>query len=284
MFDDFGINAGFVEDLHAQYRQSPQMVEEHWRDYFAALDRGEAPASPPDSAPTVMLACTSRVDAAVVLSATAFAAHIVNTGWLPCRTLPARSAVSVVRSAGLIDWNPCPNSSNRSSITSSVKPAASSRGPKRMARSIRVRRAGFTRSKLRVSIVLGSMRGKCPILEQQAGAAQLHRPLPRAVQPGEALNEVQVDRGLAGHAQGDVRAEASSSRSPQERALRAVGVTGPCAGSFRCTRAVCHGGLWESERSQKFFFTREYVIVPPARSIIVEATSPTPGQYVQLWV
>ena len=25
MFDDFGINAGFVEDLHAQYRQSPQL-------------------------------------------------------------------------------------------------------------------------------------------------------------------------------------------------------------------------------------------------------------------
>src|SRR4051812_23987243 len=40
MFDDFGINAGFVEDLHAQYRQSPQSVEEHWRKYFASLDRG----------------------------------------------------------------------------------------------------------------------------------------------------------------------------------------------------------------------------------------------------
>ena len=46
MFDDFGINAGFVEDLHAQYRQSPQLVEEHWRTYFAALDRGEAPPAP----------------------------------------------------------------------------------------------------------------------------------------------------------------------------------------------------------------------------------------------
>jgi 2-oxoglutarate dehydrogenase E1 component len=46
MFDDFGINAGFVEDLHAQYRQSPQLVEEHWRSYFASLDRGEAPAPP----------------------------------------------------------------------------------------------------------------------------------------------------------------------------------------------------------------------------------------------
>jgi 2-oxoglutarate dehydrogenase E1 component len=51
MFDDFGINAGFVEDLHAQYQQSPQFVEEHWREYFAALDRGEAPASPSAHAP-----------------------------------------------------------------------------------------------------------------------------------------------------------------------------------------------------------------------------------------
>jgi 2-oxoglutarate dehydrogenase E1 component len=46
MFDDFGINAGFVEDLHAQYRQSPQLVEEHWRSYFASLERGESPPSP----------------------------------------------------------------------------------------------------------------------------------------------------------------------------------------------------------------------------------------------
>jgi 2-oxoglutarate dehydrogenase E1 component len=45
MFDDFGINAGFVEDLHAQYRQSPQLVEEHWRKYFASLERAERPAT-----------------------------------------------------------------------------------------------------------------------------------------------------------------------------------------------------------------------------------------------
>ena len=46
MFDDFGINAGFVEDLHAQWRQSPQLVDEHWRSYFASLERGESPAAP----------------------------------------------------------------------------------------------------------------------------------------------------------------------------------------------------------------------------------------------
>ena len=41
MFEEFGINAGFVEDLHAQYRQSPHSVEEHWRNFFEAFDRGE---------------------------------------------------------------------------------------------------------------------------------------------------------------------------------------------------------------------------------------------------
>jgi 2-oxoglutarate dehydrogenase E1 component len=34
MFDEFGINAGFVEDLHARYQQSPQSVDEKWRSFF----------------------------------------------------------------------------------------------------------------------------------------------------------------------------------------------------------------------------------------------------------
>jgi len=46
MFEEFGINAGFVEDLHARYQQSPQAVDEQWRSFFQARDRGEA-ASPP---------------------------------------------------------------------------------------------------------------------------------------------------------------------------------------------------------------------------------------------
>src|SRR4051812_22638860 len=48
MFEDFGINAGFVEDLHAQYRQSRQSVDEEWRAFFDGLERGapgEAPAT-----------------------------------------------------------------------------------------------------------------------------------------------------------------------------------------------------------------------------------------------
>ena len=34
MFDEFGINAGYVEDLHALYLQSPQAVDENWRLFF----------------------------------------------------------------------------------------------------------------------------------------------------------------------------------------------------------------------------------------------------------
>ncbi len=38
MFDQFGINAGFVEDLHARYLQSPQSVDEKWRRFFEGQD------------------------------------------------------------------------------------------------------------------------------------------------------------------------------------------------------------------------------------------------------
>ncbi len=46
MFEEFGINAGFVEDLHARYQQSPASVDDEWRAFFQARDRGEAPAAP----------------------------------------------------------------------------------------------------------------------------------------------------------------------------------------------------------------------------------------------
>jgi 2-oxoglutarate dehydrogenase E1 component len=38
MFEEFGINAGFVEDLHAQYRQSPASVDDEWRTFFDAFE------------------------------------------------------------------------------------------------------------------------------------------------------------------------------------------------------------------------------------------------------
>src|SRR5450755_3781269 len=34
MFDRFGINAGYVEELHTRWQQSPQSVDEDWRRFF----------------------------------------------------------------------------------------------------------------------------------------------------------------------------------------------------------------------------------------------------------
>ncbi len=48
MFDEFGINAGYVEDLHARYLQSPLGVDEKWRRFFEERENGaSAPASVP---------------------------------------------------------------------------------------------------------------------------------------------------------------------------------------------------------------------------------------------
>src|SRR6516162_10108764 len=38
MFDEFGINAGYVEELHTRWLQSPQSVEEGWRRFFEGTD------------------------------------------------------------------------------------------------------------------------------------------------------------------------------------------------------------------------------------------------------
>jgi 2-oxoglutarate dehydrogenase E1 component len=38
MFEQFGINAGYVEELHAKWVQSPQSVDEKWRRFFAAYE------------------------------------------------------------------------------------------------------------------------------------------------------------------------------------------------------------------------------------------------------
>ncbi|HEX7664144.1 MAG TPA: thiamine pyrophosphate-dependent enzyme, partial [Polyangiaceae bacterium] len=38
MFEEFGINQGFVEDLHSRWQQSPQSVDEKWRQFFDGLN------------------------------------------------------------------------------------------------------------------------------------------------------------------------------------------------------------------------------------------------------
>lgn len=42
MFEEFGINAGFVEEMHHRFRESPGAVEEMWRSYFGELDSGSS--------------------------------------------------------------------------------------------------------------------------------------------------------------------------------------------------------------------------------------------------
>src|SRR5579863_9730050 len=43
MFDEFGINAGLVEELHTQWLQSPQSVDEEWQRFFEGTTGTEGP-------------------------------------------------------------------------------------------------------------------------------------------------------------------------------------------------------------------------------------------------
>src|SRR5215472_6915493 len=47
MFDDFGINAGYVEELHNRWLQSPHSVEEGWRSFFEERLLEERVKAPP---------------------------------------------------------------------------------------------------------------------------------------------------------------------------------------------------------------------------------------------
>ncbi|MEI7891667.1 MAG: 2-oxoglutarate dehydrogenase E1 component [Myxococcales bacterium] len=61
MFDDFGINAGYVEDLHSRFLHSPGSVEPAWRSFFErlapspsavpAFSAAPAPVASPHAAP-----------------------------------------------------------------------------------------------------------------------------------------------------------------------------------------------------------------------------------------
>jgi 2-oxoglutarate dehydrogenase E1 component len=44
MFEEFGINAGYVEELHARWLQSPQSVEADWREFFEKPEGALSPA------------------------------------------------------------------------------------------------------------------------------------------------------------------------------------------------------------------------------------------------
>ena len=45
MFEEFGINAGFVEELHTRWLQSPQSVEAGWREFFERPNGAPPPAT-----------------------------------------------------------------------------------------------------------------------------------------------------------------------------------------------------------------------------------------------
>src|SRR5271167_4394930 len=51
MFDEFGINAGYVEELHTRWLQSPQSVEEGWRRFFEGTDVAPTSSAGPPGAP-----------------------------------------------------------------------------------------------------------------------------------------------------------------------------------------------------------------------------------------
>ena len=42
MFEEFGINAGYVEDLHANWQRSPQSVPAEWQAFFESMDASQA--------------------------------------------------------------------------------------------------------------------------------------------------------------------------------------------------------------------------------------------------
>ncbi len=56
MFDEFGINAGYVEELHARYQQSPQSVDAEWRAFFDGRGSAASLASPVAVPPMALVA------------------------------------------------------------------------------------------------------------------------------------------------------------------------------------------------------------------------------------
>jgi 2-oxoglutarate dehydrogenase complex dehydrogenase (E1) component-like enzyme len=52
MFDEFGINAGYVEELHALYRQSPLAVDPKWRAFFESDARFQSAGLAPQATST----------------------------------------------------------------------------------------------------------------------------------------------------------------------------------------------------------------------------------------
>src|SRR6185437_5659419 len=91
----FGINAGYVEELHAKWVQSPQSVDEKWRRYFATYE------APPASAP----APATNGAAAKKLNGNGNgngAAHLPSLRLEMFETLPPPSVIAGAEAAGRV--------------------------------------------------------------------------------------------------------------------------------------------------------------------------------------
>jgi 2-oxoglutarate dehydrogenase E1 component len=93
MFEEFGVNAGYVEDLHALYQQSPQAVDESWRRFFADL--------PAPSTDSVESSASSGLPPVVIVPADA-RAPVISSLTNGYSRAPATTTAESVLAAGVM--------------------------------------------------------------------------------------------------------------------------------------------------------------------------------------
>jgi 2-oxoglutarate dehydrogenase E1 component len=70
MFGEFGINSGYVEELHARWVQSPHSVEEDWRRLFEGTEGAPVPAAAPSVPSINVLVAHANGSAAAAVNGT----------------------------------------------------------------------------------------------------------------------------------------------------------------------------------------------------------------------
>jgi 2-oxoglutarate dehydrogenase E1 component len=94
MFAQFGINAGYVEDLHAKWLQSPQSVDEKWRRFFSEHEAKAVTVPPPAITHTNGNGTAKRGNGVATVSTLRLE--------LPHDTLPPPSVVAGAEAAGRV--------------------------------------------------------------------------------------------------------------------------------------------------------------------------------------
>ncbi len=102
MFTQFGINAGYVEDLHAKWQQSPQSVDEKWRRFFSDFEAGESPAPPVNVNGTGNGNGNGHAAVAKHLNGNGLAAFPTLRLELPHDTLPPPGVIAGAEAAGRV--------------------------------------------------------------------------------------------------------------------------------------------------------------------------------------